>query len=100
LRLQARAEPFTTYRILYIIGLFVFFINTSLLMVAPSLTRIIELDICRDYYSTANLGVIGPGGDVPELLCKIKEVQSKAAEVKGVLIMLGVLPGPYRPHAS
>jgi hypothetical protein len=90
-------EHLATFRILYIIGVFAFIIDTSLLMGVAPTTRLLELGICREYYRAADPSVIGPGGDVPELLCKVGEVQSRLAEVNGWLTMVAFLPSSRRP---
>jgi hypothetical protein len=86
-------EHLRTFRVLYIIGVFAFVIDTSFMMGAAPTTRLLELGICREYYRTADPSVIGPGGDVAELLCKVAEVQARLAEVNGYITMLAFLPG-------
>jgi hypothetical protein len=81
------------FRILYIIGVFAFIIDTSFMMGVAPTTRLLELGICREHYRTTDPSVIEPGGDVAELLCKIDVVQSRLAEVNGYIGMLAFLPG-------
>ena len=82
-----------TFRILYIIGVFAFAVDISFMIGAAPMTRLIELGICREHYSVADPSVIEPGGNVPELLCKIGEIQSRLAEVNGYLTMIAFFPG-------
>jgi hypothetical protein len=91
--LRRTMNHLSTFRTLYIIGAFAFVIDTSFMMGVAPTTRLIELGICRDYYRKAEPGVIGPGGNVAELLCKVDTVQSRLAEVNGYITMLGFLPG-------
>ena len=83
----------STFRILYVIGVFAFVVDISFMMGAAPTTRLLELGICREHYRLADPSVIEPGGNVPELLCKIGEVQSQLAEVNGYITMLAFLPG-------
>jgi hypothetical protein len=88
-----------TYRVLYIIGVFAFVIDISFMMGAAPVTRLLELGICREHYRVADPSVIEPGGNVPEMLCKIGEVQARLAEVNGYITMLAFLPGWCDPRA-
>lgn len=53
----------------------------------------IELALCREYYSIRDPGVISDNGSVSEHLCKLPEIQSSLAKYLGLLGMLGGLPG-------
>jgi hypothetical protein len=86
-----------TFRILYVIGVFAFVVDISFMIGAAPTTRLLELGICREHYRTADPSVIEPGGNVPELLCKIGEVQARLAEVNGYITMIAFLPGEHVP---
>jgi hypothetical protein len=85
------------FRVLYVIGVFAFVIDISFMMGAAPMTRLLELGICREHFRVADPSVIEPGGNVPELLCKIGEVQSRLAEVNGYITMIAFLPGEHGP---
>ena len=45
---------------------------------APTL-RLVELSVCREYWSQHDPSKINPGGVVPESECKLDAIQSKVA---------------------
>lgn len=55
--------------------------------------RMLEMGLCREYYETRDPGVIGPDGSVPERLCKLRDIQSPLARLRGFLGLLDGLPG-------
>src|ERR1700759_2639664 len=59
------------------------------------LNRVIESRYCLDYYGGHDPSVILPGGDVPEELCKVDEVQKKLAWLHGSIETLHVFCGKY-----
>jgi hypothetical protein len=54
-----------------------------------------ERSICYTYYATHDLSVIGPGGAVDEVLCKIKPVQYELAIVQAWEGALSTVPGLF-----
>ena len=59
--------------------------------------RMLEMGLCREYYETRDPGVIGPDGSVPERLCKLRDIQSPLARLRGFLGLLDGLPGLLFP---
>lgn len=53
----------------------------------------LEMGLCREYYQARDPDVVGPGGTVPERLCKLKDIQSPLARLRGFLGLLEGLPG-------
>ncbi|KAL4941284.1 hypothetical protein BDV06DRAFT_5339 [Aspergillus oleicola] len=62
-------------------------VEVGFVMAGGPMTRIYESIACRDYYSTVDPSklTLGSDGQVPEELCKGKEVQSEVAAVKGYM---------------
>ncbi len=46
-------------------------------------SRVIESRLCREYYAVHDPSVVGPGGEVPEGLCKVDEVQEGLGRLVG-----------------
>jgi hypothetical protein len=44
----------------------------------------LELGVCRDYYKHVDPRMVAPDGDIAEKFCKLKEVQTRLARMKGV----------------
>jgi hypothetical protein len=80
---------------LYLCGLFIFVVDVPGFMGEAVRVRMYELSICRDYYSRIDPGVIGPGGDVPENLCKGEHVQSDLAKLRGFQNLLDQIQGKF-----
>lgn len=57
----------------------------GLSMADSPLVRIYESITCRKYYTEYDPGKIGPSGGVEEELCKVKDVQTELAAVKGYM---------------
>lgn len=57
----------------------------GLSMADSPLVRIYESITCNKYYTEYDPGKIGPGGEVEEELCKVKDVQTELAAVKGYM---------------
>jgi hypothetical protein len=55
--------------------------------------RLMELNLCREYYRKVDPSVILPDGNVPEMLCKLPVIQSELAEIRGFSGMLDGIPG-------
>ncbi|KAL4952555.1 major facilitator superfamily domain-containing protein [Aspergillus filifer] len=62
-------------------------VEVGFVMAGGPMTRIYESIVCRDYYSAYDPSklTLGADGQVPEELCKGKEVQSEVAAVKGYM---------------
>lgn len=57
--------------------------------------RIWEIIYCRKYYQEHDPSLIGPGGVVEERYCKIENVQSQIALLKGWFEFFSGLPGLF-----
>ncbi|KAF5650052.1 major facilitator superfamily transporter [Fusarium sp. NRRL 52700] len=78
---------------LYICSLFILLVDVpNFLSEVPKL-RMLELGLCRNYYAVTDPSVIGHDGSVPEHLCKVHEIQSSLAKMRGILGMIEGIPG-------
>ncbi|KAF2431681.1 MFS general substrate transporter [Tothia fuscella] len=85
------------WRALYLCGLFTLVVDFTEFMRIAISARLLEDRICRAHYSRYDPGATGPGGSVPEEMCKIPPVQSELAKTHGVLGVLIILPGLILP---
>ncbi|KAF5250783.1 hypothetical protein FANTH_4055 [Fusarium anthophilum] len=84
---------FSQWSALYICSLFILLVDVpNFLSEVPKL-RMLELGLCRDYYAAIDPSVIGRDGSVPEHLCKVHEIQSALAKMRGILGMIEGIPG-------
>ena len=91
--MTAFLDHWSRWRVIYILGLFVFIIDIpEYFRLAPFL-RMFELGVCRDYYKVVDPRVIAPNGDVDEALCKLRAIQSRFATLRGILGAISPLPG-------
>lgn len=65
--------------------LFVLLIDIPSFMSETPKLRLLELSLCREYYSTQDPSVIGDDGSVPEDLCKLPQIHSSLAKQLGLL---------------
>ena len=66
------------------------------LFVAPRI-RLFESVICTSFYRDTDPSVLGPGGEVPEKLCKIDPVQDQVASLLGWQYFFDSLPAILLP---
>lgn len=59
------------------------------------LNRIIEMRYCFDYYLKHDPSVIDPDGHIPELICKVSEVQKKVAWLESAMSISLIVSGTY-----
>ncbi|EWZ89455.1 hypothetical protein FOWG_09155 [Fusarium oxysporum f. sp. lycopersici MN25] len=84
---------FSQWSALYVCSLFILLVDVpNFLSEVPKL-RMLELGLCRDYYAATDPSVIGHDGSVPEHLCKVHEIQSALAKMRGILGMIEGIPG-------
>ncbi|KAF5720124.1 major facilitator superfamily transporter [Fusarium mundagurra] len=84
---------FSQWSALYVCSLFILLVDVpNFLSEVPKL-RMLELGLCRDYYAVTDPSVIGRDGSVPEHLCKVNEIQSALAKMRGILGMIEGIPG-------
>ena len=58
--------------------------------IIPPLNHLLELNNCRDYYALHDPSVIGPDGQLAENLCKGDLIQTRLAELLGLITTLGM----------
>ncbi|KAF4435233.1 MFS transporter [Fusarium acutatum] len=84
---------FSQWSALYICSLFILLVDVpNFLSEVPKL-RMLELGLCRNYYAATDPSVIGRDGSVPEHFCKVHEIQSALAKMRGILGMIEGIPG-------
>lgn len=64
------------------------------LIIIP-LNRLVEINLCREYYLQHDPSVLGPSGDIEESLCKEKSIQVKLAWIIGLISTLGLVCGQF-----
>jgi hypothetical protein len=78
--------------ILYFMAIHFLLAYCELILIAP-LIKLFERSLCITYYDVHDPGVIGPDGGIPESRCKIQEIQSPLATIRGWKSMLDTIPG-------
>ncbi|KAF7672286.1 hypothetical protein GT037_009796 [Alternaria burnsii] len=63
---------------------------SSVLYTLP-LNRVIELRLCQEHYEANDPSVIQPDGTIPEMLCKVKDVQRGLAWLQGSMETMSVV---------
>ncbi|KAL5051391.1 hypothetical protein BDW71DRAFT_170919 [Aspergillus fruticulosus] len=75
-------------------------VEVGFVMAGGPMTRIYESIACREYFTQVDPAKIGSDRQVPEELCKLKEVQSEIAAVTGYMeffqgVLSVILAAPY-----
>ncbi|KAK6078445.1 major facilitator superfamily transporter [Seiridium cupressi] len=63
----------------------VLLVNLATSLYQLPLNRVIERRLCREYYDENDPSSIGPGGSVPEDMCKVDDVQKGIAWIQGAM---------------
>ncbi|KAK2606486.1 hypothetical protein N8I77_005229 [Diaporthe amygdali] len=92
-RISAFRQHVQQWRTFYSCLLLLFLVDAPMFMGEGPRIQMLEMGLCREYYQTRDPGVIGPGGSVPERLCKLRDIQSPLARLRGFLGLLEGLPG-------
>ncbi|KAK7696911.1 hypothetical protein SLS64_014077 [Diaporthe eres] len=92
-RISAFRQHVQQWRTFYSCLLLLFLVDAPIFMSEGPRIRMLEMGLCREYYEARDPGVIGPGGTVPEHLCKLRDIQSPLARLRGFLGLLEGLPG-------
>ncbi|KAJ5164334.1 MFS general substrate transporter [Penicillium coprophilum] len=80
-------------RALVICAIFIFVISSaSSLQLAPT-NQLLELSVCRSYYSSTDPGIFSQDGSFSGEVCKIHEIQSEVAIWRGWLGLAQAAPG-------
>ncbi|KAF7182909.1 hypothetical protein CNMCM7691_002653 [Aspergillus felis] len=82
---RSGAQTIERIRFRFMVTLFAMILafEVGIVMAHGPMTRIYESIACRQYYAEYDPRQIAADGQVPESLCKIKEVQTELAAVKG-----------------
>ncbi|PLB46300.1 MFS general substrate transporter [Aspergillus steynii IBT 23096] len=78
-------DPNLRLRLMVTLFTMILAVEVGLVMAGGPVTRIYESIVCRDYYAHYDPTQIASNGQVDEELCKIKDVQSELAAVKGYM---------------
>jgi hypothetical protein len=57
------------------------------------LLRLLESNVCRNYYRHHDSSAIALDGNVPEDQCKVVEIQGRISDLNGTASILTLLPG-------
>jgi hypothetical protein len=68
-------------------------INLSASLYQLPLNRVIERQLCREYFATHDPGVVDHDGGVDEQLCKVGEIQQELAWIQGVMETAWIVGG-------
>jgi hypothetical protein len=86
-------EHFSKWKIVYLVSLFVLAVDFPAFMRITPKLRMYELALCRDYYSKEDPSLIAPDGSVEEKYCKLEQIQSELAIMRGLIGFLEAIPG-------
>lgn len=70
----------------------VFFINIGFQMIGPAQIQIYERIYCSEWYGKHPADPVTYGGDIPEAMCKIPQVQQQVSTLKGWQEFFGAAP--------
>lgn len=86
---QAKSSFRTIWTLLILLALQ----NMAIKLMNLPLNRVIELRYCQQYYLQHDASQIGPGGSIPEELCKLDSIQQKLAWMQGMIETLHIVCG-------
>lgn len=86
-------KHFDQWRVFYICVMFLIVTDVPSFMGEGPMLRMLELGACREYYTTHDPDMIDNNGNIAERLCKLPEIQSRIAMVRGLLAFLEAVPG-------
>jgi hypothetical protein len=72
------------WRTVYLCGLFLLAVDVPAFVGEIAKIRMYELSLCRRFYQIQDPSKIDLGGNVPEMLCKGKQIQAELATLRGV----------------
>lgn len=58
-----------------------------------SFVKLFERSLCIAYYDLHRPNIVPPGEEIPELLCKVPDIQTSLATIRGWKSMLDTVPG-------
>jgi len=88
---RTSANHLQKWRTIYLCGAFVLFVSLPGNAGEVARIRMYELNLCRHYYNHHDQSMIDDNGDVPEMLCKIDEIQAELAKLRGIKNLLDEL---------
>jgi hypothetical protein len=88
-RLRDRWPHFTPV----VVGLIIVLLTFANLLIIPPLNRLLESNMCRQFYEDLDPSLIPPDMNVPEHECKIEAVQERLAKLIGLITTLGIVCG-------
>jgi hypothetical protein len=71
-------------------------VDSGILEIVVPLTRVFEGIVCHNYFVIHDPGVIVPGADLPEEMCKIEPVQSQLAFIRGYEGLFMTVPSEWK----
>jgi hypothetical protein len=86
--LSSFVDHLQRWRNLYITLVFIFLIDLFGFLGEIAKIRVYEGVICRQYYQKHDPSRFGDDGNVPEKLCKIPDIQSNLAQLRGIMSFL------------
>jgi hypothetical protein len=89
--LQTFVHHIKKWRTVYLCGIFLLAVDIPGYVGEIAKIRMYELSICRRFYQINDPSKIDGGGNIPEMLCKGKQVQSELATLRGVQSFLDEL---------
>jgi hypothetical protein len=90
---EALRRHFAKWWTVYICGLLILTSDVPNFMSEAPRLRMLELGLCREYYAVHDPSVIGDNGGIPERLCKLPQIQSSVARMRGIMAMMEAIPG-------
>jgi hypothetical protein len=84
-----------SFLVLYFMAIHFLLAYCELILVAP-LIELFEQSLCISYYDVHDPSIIGPGGNVPELMCKIQTIQAPLATIRGWKSLFDTIPGCFK----
>lgn len=89
---KTTARPLPSH-LFHFMGIHFLLAFCEVVLVVP-LIKLFEQSLCIFYYSTHDPpGMIDVGGAIPESFCKIVEIQSNLATIRGWKSLLDIVPG-------
>lgn len=92
-RLETLQQRFAKWRTSYICVMFLIVTDVPSFMGEGPMLRMLELGAYREHYSAHDPDTIDRHGNISERLCKLPEIQSRVARIRGLLARLEAVPG-------
>lgn len=87
-------QHFAKWKTLYICAIYLIATDLPSFMGEATMLRMLELSVCRKYYAIHDPDAVGDDNTyIPEHLCKLPDIQSNLAQMRGLLSFLEAVPG-------